>query len=92
MSILSFLLGITAIGALLGLICRLNMLHWRSNSAGVIFMHIGLAFACVWALHDALHYTITPGSIGSVLASICWLIVSLPTWSTKAPDHHAKKA
>ncbi len=91
MIVLSFLLGIFASGALIGLICRLNMLHWRENSAGVIFMHIGLAFACVWALHDALHLSVTPGSFGAVLASTCWLVISFHTWSVKPPAH-AKKA
>ncbi|MCA3173494.1 MAG: hypothetical protein ING25_10640 [Burkholderiales bacterium] len=87
---ISILIGLSAFGALVGLICRLNALHWRDNKPSVIVLHIGLSFSVVWALHDALLQSITPGSIGAVVAALCWLMISWPTWAKK-PPHHAFK-
>lgn len=90
MTAISLLIGLCAFCALLGLICRLNTLHWRDNKPSVIVLHVGLAFAVIWALHDALVQSVTPGSIGSVVAAICWLVISLPTWGTNPPAHAFK--
>jgi len=90
MMILSLVVGVSALGSLFALICRLNMLNWRDNQPASIGMHIGLAFSVLWALNEAIHQDITPGSIGAVMASVCWLVVSFPTW-VKEPPAHARK-
>ena len=91
MMILSLVVGVSALGSLFALICRLNMLNRRDNQPASIGMHIGLAFSVLWALNEAIHQDITPGSIGAVIASVCWLVVSFPTWVKRTTGPCQKK-
>lgn len=79
--------GLLAILALGGLLCRINDLGWATHSKAVVGMHAGLAIACCWAMGDFYYGQITPGALGAVGASLCWLYISLPTWREGPPTH-----
>lgn len=86
-TLLSLLLGFAAIGALAGIVCRLDALSWRTHQPAVVAMHMALGVACVWALVEAVAKDISIGSAASVAATLCWLWTSLPTWAKGPPSH-----
>lgn len=86
----SIAIGVSAIAALAALICRIDAMTWRTTSGPVIGMHLGLAIACIWAIGETFEHRLTPGAAGAVIASLCWLWVSYPTWA-KGPPAHAER-
>lgn len=74
----------------LTLILRLNSMTWITHQGCVVAMHIGMALACAWAIHEAIFSTPSVGSLGSVIASFCWLIYSVPSWRDNKPPKHSE--
>lgn len=86
-STINVAVGLLAAAALYGLLCRLNELTWRTHSWVAICMHLGLAVGCCWALGDVYRGEVNPGTLGIIVASLCWLYLSLPTWRYGPPQH-----
>ncbi len=78
---------ILALAGLAGIVCRLDQLSWRTHQAAVVAMHIGLGLGCLWALLEAVEGAVNLGGVGVVVATVCWLWTSLPTWAVGPPEH-----
>lgn len=87
MNVLRIVVEVLALVGVAGIICRLDPLTWKRHQPVVVAMHVGMGLGCLWALFEAIDGAVTPGSVGAVVTTLCWLWTSFPTWAKGPPAH-----
>jgi len=82
------LLSVSATGAML---CRLDALKFSEHRVEVIALHMLLAWvSIVSGVHAWEGATDTQDVLGP-LVTLCWVVVSLPTWSDGPPRNASSR-
>lgn len=81
---------ILSLSALIGVLCRLEGLTWRTHRPAVVGMHVAWGVACCVSAYRAAYGDVSVGDLASSIGVLCWLSMSLPTWRNGPPEHASK--
>ena len=79
------LVFISACGAVLAYLCRLDALQWGKHRADIILMHMAWAGACAAAASHAWVGDAGLIDVCSVSGSLLWIFISYGTWRASVP-------
>lgn len=67
-----------------GFICRLDAMHFRTDEALLIAMHVALAAGAFSAGVNSWYGVVDKQDVCVLAAGACWLLNSLPAWRHRA--------
>jgi hypothetical protein len=82
---------ILSLPACFALLCRMDGLNLKNHKIEYIGLHLCLFIGCVIAVAHSFQGAARPEDFAVVLATLCWIGISLHTWRVGIPDHVRRK-
>ena len=78
---------VLSVAALIGMICRIDGMTWRTHRAPVVAMNVAWGIAAGQSALQALEGVAGVEDAALAVGVLCWLWISWPTWADGPPPH-----